>query len=595
MSVPNRFDIVQVGDFRLRGGTSTAIATEVELYAKVGLHVGLLHVDAPFEVNAPIHPAIQECLTRGQAVWLQADDEVDCRLLVLHNPLVFREYSTRHFRVRAQSRIMVAHHVPLSPAWYLNYNPWRMDTFLRRAFGGPIFWAPNSPVCRRQFEKAGFDLPMLADDWHNTINVEDWGSPRSAPLFERCVVGRHSRPEADKWPATASEVRFSLPDASDFDVRILGVGGYLRGLVGVLPKNWATFEFGARSAREFLQTIDFFVYFHHPTTLESFNRAAMEAAASGCVIILPGYLRDVFKDGALYCAPQEVEEVVRALHADKLAFARQSRLGYETVRNKYGPESFLRVVRLALDQPRLVDRASATFVQQMRHLAVRSTLRSRYHIGRAKRALRSRLGRIRRYTEDHLPTSARERLRESRGLRSTARAPDRPPLVRSLIPALVRALAVKRDAKVLWVGCRPYTVGYYTLIESAGAKCWTIDIEPEVEPFGREGRHVTLDLLRAEERFDEASFDAVLCNGILGWGIDTIDAQTAAFKAIARLLRPGGWLALGWDADRSADPLSNSLLTGLFDHANLPGFGVRCIVEGNAHIYDILRRNEVPA
>ena len=47
--------------------------------------------------------------------------------------------------------------------------------------------------------------------------------------------------------------------------------------------------------------------------------------------------------------------------------------------------------------------------------------------------------------------------------------------------------------------------------------------------------------------FPAASFDLVLCNGVVGWGIDDKEQAEQAFGACFDALRPGGHLIIGWN------------------------------------------------
>ena len=58
-------------------------------------------------------------------------------------------------------------------------------------------------------------------------------------------------------------------------------------------------------------------------------------------------------------------------------------------------------------------------------------------------------------------------------------------------------------------------------------------------------------------------FDTVLLSGVFGFGIDDVKAQEAAVAACAAVLKPGGLLVLGWNADLVTDP---SMLMGITRH-----------------------------
>lgn len=85
-------------------------------------------------------------------------------------------------------------------------------------------------------------------------------------------------------------------------------------------------------------------------------------------------------------------------------------------------------------------------------------------------------------------------------------------------------------------------------------------------------------------------FDADLCNGVLGHGVDTPAQQTRALDGIAAILRPGGRLLLGWNTGRIDDPVAAGLTSVAFrpepyaDHPSRVTFG------WVDHVYDLLVR-----
>ncbi|QSZ49900.1 hypothetical protein AYX22_16780 [Arthrobacter sp. D5-1] len=158
----------------------------------------------------------------------------------------------------------------------------------------------------------------------------------------------------------------------EFDVRILGGSRAAELVLNKRPSNWTVYEFGSLPPTDFLAEIDFWVYFHHPHTLEAYGRAIMEALDSGCVVILPSYLEPTFGAAAVYAEPSEVREVVRQFSADRDKFIAQSTRGQNFAR-KMGPE--IHTDRLATYgiQPRTKD-ASAEEVSASEAMGLRRVL-----------------------------------------------------------------------------------------------------------------------------------------------------------------------------------------------------------------------------
>ena len=354
-------DVLIAGDFRFPGGTSGAIAHEIRALSGAGHTVGMLQIDsALWRRPRPWHGDLTELVDSGAAVVVDPAEHHSCNLLFLHNPLVLKRAPNKgRFRIDAGLRVMVAHHPPCDARGHLYYDPWRTDRIARDWFGGPFVWAPISPACRASFRKAGTPLPLLKDDWTNLLFVDDWGQERASPRSKRPVIGRHSRPQASKWPASRAEVLEVYPDDSTVEVRLLGVGKDLRRMVKSIPKNWTTFEFNEVDTKEFLQSIDFFVYFHHPNWVEAFGRCPAEAAASGAVVILPPHFRVTFADAAVYCEPDRAMATVAEYFKDQDKYRAQSARGRQVIDSLYGPERYLARIGKLLEATEQQDVAMA--------------------------------------------------------------------------------------------------------------------------------------------------------------------------------------------------------------------------------------------
>lgn len=163
--------------------------------------------------------------------------------------------------------------------------------------------------------------------------------------------------------------------------------------------------------------------------------------------------------------------------------------------------------------------------------------------------------------------------------------PDR----RHMTEAYIPALAVEAG-RILWVGCRKYTLDDYAALETGGGEVWTTDIDPSAERWGRAGRHRTGDICEADRLFADVVFDTVVCNGVLGYGVDSPDQQRRALAALAAILRPGGRLLLGWNTDKIEDPASAGLLAVDFEPAPLGGQPSRVDFDAVTHVYDSLVR-----
>lgn len=120
-------------------------------------------------------------------------------------------------------------------------------------------------------------------------------------------------------------------------------------------------------------------------------------------------------------------------------------------------------------------------------------------------------------------------------------AADRAVLTEQILPG-VREEAAGRD--VLFVGVEWYTADYPKLFPSGNLV--TLDVRQEVAEHGAE-RHLTVDLRRLDDHVEPERFAAVVCNGVLGYGVDEADDVRRALDAMQRCVAPGGHVVIGWN------------------------------------------------
>jgi hypothetical protein len=99
-------------------------------------------------------------------------------------------------------------------------------------------------------------------------------------------------------------------------------------------------------------------------------------------------------------------------------------------------------------------------------------------------------------------------------------------------------------SRVLFVGCDWYTRRYNRVF--AGKEYWTIDKNEKQRVYGA-ARHVVDSLRNLRRHFAASAFDVILCNGVVGWGLDREDEARESFAASFEALREQGHFVLGWN------------------------------------------------
>jgi hypothetical protein len=198
---------------------------------------------------------------------------------------------------------------------------------------------------------------------HGALLDIDWvavlaGEPkpregRRVPVSNVPVIGRHSRDHHLKWPETREILLKVYPRDGAIKVKILGGVDRVVKAGALAPEdiaNWEVHPFNAVHPMEFLQSIDFFVYYHHKDWVESFGRVIMEAMFAGAVTILPPSFEIVFGDAAVYAQPDEVQTLVGAYYGDWSLFQAQSKRGLDYVLDNCTAAAYRRrLARLGVD------------------------------------------------------------------------------------------------------------------------------------------------------------------------------------------------------------------------------------------------------
>jgi SAM-dependent methyltransferase len=143
--------------------------------------------------------------------------------------------------------------------------------------------------------------------------------------------------------------------------------------------------------------------------------------------------------------------------------------------------------------------------------------------------------------------------------------------------------------RVLFVGCEWYTYGYRKWFPAE--TYWTLDYDPEKKLFGSPTLHLVDSMTNLADHFEPEGLDLIICNGVFGWGLNAPDDIEAAFSAVHRSLRPGGFFLLGWNdvPKRRPVPIASIAALRALSPAILGPLGVsQFLTPGrNRHTYNL--------
>jgi len=183
------------------------------------------------------------------------------------------------------------------------------------------------------------------------------------------------------------------------------------------------------------------------------------------------------------------------------------------------------------------------------------------------------------------------RLRSRLGLPNKLATNDRRILEETVIPFLTSDFRARR---VLFVGCAIYT-NHYDKLFVPNIEYHTIEIDPSQACYGGKF-HVVDGFENATEHWEPSSFDAIVCNGVYGWGLNEREPVEKAFRGAFVLLREGGLFVLGWNTPRSSSsgpvPLEEIQALESFEKYTSGPLGPwRYYCEGpERHVFDFYRK-----
>jgi hypothetical protein len=364
LTTKSRLDVILASDWRPFGGPQKSMLEEIAALTQQGMRVGVLDIEAYRFMTTRrrfLCRPIQELINDGTVSHVLYSDDVETSLLVVRYPPVLQFAAATPSRLKATRLLILANQAPSElDGTDLRYVPATCAMNARKMFSVEPEWCPQGPSVRRALVASSPRPKITEFDMPGIIDTEKWCLERTGYRSERPIIGRHSRDNWTKWPQGRRELLQVYPDSALVDVRIMGGAKTAQTLLAKsdLPANWLVYDYDEVSVRSFLFQIDFFVYFPHPRMIEAFGRAILEALASGCVVILPPHFVDTFADGALYCDPEDVLNLVKRYSSNRRLFLAQSRLAQQRVRERYSHQKYIAQI-VALGQQRDSDDSSA--------------------------------------------------------------------------------------------------------------------------------------------------------------------------------------------------------------------------------------------
>ena len=360
------YDVVLVADWRFLQGPQQSALQEIEALVARGLRVAVLHIESlrpPARRRWPLCGPVQQLINDGRVAQVLPGDENRAELVIVRHAAVLQFPPGDPCLLRGRQVLVVADEAPGRQGDVdRRYVPGDCSRAALRMFGAEPLWCPQDPEVRTALrgeavELTPYDLPAVVDS-------EQWSATRGGATARLSVVGTDLSDEA-VWPGDVRAALTVYDGAGEWDVRLrlpdwprteYHPGG---------PRSRLVYEAADLDLRAFVHQLDFYLHFPSPDRIETFSRPALDAAAMGCVVVMPERHAAVFGDAAVYCGPDEVEATIERYRADRALYAEQSRRARAVVAQAHHPQLFVdRIAGIVTAPP------PATPVQRTIQLAV---------------------------------------------------------------------------------------------------------------------------------------------------------------------------------------------------------------------------------
>ncbi|MGX6604147.1 glycosyltransferase [Micromonosporaceae bacterium Da 78-11] len=334
------YDVLVVADWRFLEGTQRTAIDEIRALVAAGLRVAVLQQEsyrAVYLRRAPLCAPVQDMLNDGLIDQVSAQERVEVALVLIRQAAVLQFTAGEQSRVRVRRAVVVADRAPSrTDGTDRRYVPATCTAAVRRLFGADPVWIPQDAGVRAALRQVDALVNLAEADLPTAVAAPGWVDERTGVVTGPAVAGTDLC-DAAAWPPDLvdqlaacrrlpdADLRVRLPDRPDGELTVR------------LPHTWLGYQAADLGPRPFLHQLDFYLHFPPDKAAEWYSRPALEAAAMGCVVVMPERFAGFYGDAAVYAEPAELAPLIARYRADPALFAEQSRRGRAVVANAHDP------------------------------------------------------------------------------------------------------------------------------------------------------------------------------------------------------------------------------------------------------------------
>jgi glycosyltransferase involved in cell wall biosynthesis len=346
------YDVIVAADWRFVEGAHAAALAEIRALAEHGLQVAILHLEGYRIVTnrrRPVARAVQELVNDGVADQVFGYEDVEARLLIVRHPTALQFPSDEPSRIRPRRVLIVADRAPArADGIDRRYTTAECAAAARRLFDVDPHWCPQDADVRAALRAADPELELTAYDFPSVVDANRYAVFREAAA-EVPIVGTDLC-DAGSWPADVADALAVLRRLRGADVRVR-MPDRPAGDDGGRGPSWLAYEPADLDLRTFVHQLDFYLHFPHPRAVEVGSHPALEAAAAGCVVLLPERFAAFHGDAAVYCTPDQAQATVERYRTDRALYAEQSRRARAVAAKAHHRSRYLNRIEALLRAP----------------------------------------------------------------------------------------------------------------------------------------------------------------------------------------------------------------------------------------------------
>lgn len=316
-----KFDVCIITNLRFPGGNASSTLDEVRFLSEKGLTVGLIHCPSPNTEGKTLSSRYDGVLNLVDYFYNVA--QVNAGLVIFRHPAVFCSTRLQSVidRIHAEEAVVVVNNSIYRTNGNAVYDGEVFRSVFERLNAKKKSVYPLGPAIRDELTSLSWVRSewLASFDWTPTFDSNSFVDNSCRDITSPYSIGRHGRDGKEKWLEKRDELRMAYPEGNDFQVKILGGADKVVDILGEIPPNWEVLPFGAMDPADYLNAIDFFVYYPNSNLNEAFGRTVMEAMFSGVACILPPSFTTTFNDMAFFAQPRDVSKVVKRLAATPVA------------------------------------------------------------------------------------------------------------------------------------------------------------------------------------------------------------------------------------------------------------------------------------